>query len=303
MTIRSSSGSALATTGTPAAMYSKSLLGSASRWFSQLSDSRETPTSASAVCASSSSRATLRQDVDAVGGVLGAGERTELGGVGVVGGAQQHEVDVRHARDRADEDVATAPGSRRALVQDERLAAPDAQARPQALPVRAPGCDQIAHVAQHDRARAQRVACAQPVGDPVGHRDDARAARHERRLEHVHEPFPGTRAVLHAGRELMGVIDKPRARQPRDERAGQQHRRVVGVHDVGPHGAAAGDERREEHQPVRRERQQPPDPWRRQRGAAAKAVELLVTGAQRDELDDRHGVAGAGECGRLASHT
>ncbi len=49
-----SSGRSLTTTGTPAATYSKTLLGSASRWFSHVSWSNETPTSASAVWPSSS---------------------------------------------------------------------------------------------------------------------------------------------------------------------------------------------------------------------------------------------------------
>ena len=43
------SGRSLTTTGTPAARYSNSLFGSAKRWFSQVSCSSETPTSASAV--------------------------------------------------------------------------------------------------------------------------------------------------------------------------------------------------------------------------------------------------------------
>ena len=41
----------------------------------------------------------------------------------------------------------------------------------------------------------------------------------------------------------------------------------------------------------------------RQRGAAAEAVEPLLTGTERDELDDRHLVSGGGERRRLAAHT
>ena len=207
-----------------------------------------------------------------------------------------------------DQHLAAPRGGRSALVQHEWNVGRDPQMLAQAC---APVRGQCADVTHHARPAEEAVALAQALCDALGDCYDSCAAGHHKALNACDECGPQALPVGHARGQLMRVVYQPRPGEPRADDAWQQHRRVVGVHDVGSHTPDAGDEGPQEGRSVEVEGQTPAQPCWGQNRAAREAIQedrrpahpsMPSRPAHLSQLQYRHLVARAGERGCLATH-
>ena len=206
-TTRRISGKSLATTGSPAMAYSKSLLESVLRWLRQVLRIGCTPMSAEAVQARSSASGSGGDEVHpALQPALGDHglERAEQPAA-----ADEDEVAGRQRRHRRHQILEPAPRLQAALVEDDRQLV--AEPEPVADQRAAREVGEARAVLQHQRPR-HAVGAGEELGAHLGGGDGGVGPGHQPLLGPGDQPAQ-LAVALAVGRDLVRVVDEPRPRR------------------------------------------------------------------------------------------